>query len=84
MSVKIRSDDEIDEYNQQIFDQEKRSMEVVDGFTIVDLIKTSIEALMNMKAEDSRDPTSEKANNRYQFTPPRDIDEPSLEIDLPA
>ena len=52
LSVKIRSDDEIDDYNKDIFDDEKKEMATVNGYTLIDLIKTSIEELMNMKMDD--------------------------------
>jgi hypothetical protein len=52
LSVKIRSDDEIDNYTEEQFREEKRQMRNVDGFTLVDYIKSSIEILMNMKIED--------------------------------
>ena len=43
LSVKIRSDDEIDNYNEQMYQKEKESMQKVDGYTLVDLVKSSIE-----------------------------------------
>jgi len=47
--VKIRSDEEIDNYTEEQFRQEKESMREVDGFTLIDYIKSSVEILMNMK-----------------------------------
>jgi hypothetical protein len=52
LSVKIRSDDEIDNYNEDFFKEEKRQLRDLDGFTLIDYIKTSIEVLMNMKVEE--------------------------------
>ena len=52
LSVKIRSDDEIDNYNEEFFKDEKRQLKDLDGFTLIDYIKTSIEILMNMKVEE--------------------------------
>jgi hypothetical protein len=52
LSVKIRSDDEIDNYTEEQFKIEKKQMRDIDGFTLIDEIKTCIEALMNMKIED--------------------------------
>ena len=52
LSVKIRSDDEIDNYNEDFFKEEKRQLRDVDGFTLIDYIKGSIEMLMNMKVEE--------------------------------
>jgi len=52
LSVKIRSDEEIDNYNEEFFKEEKKLMADVDGFALIDLIKSSIEVLMNMKVEE--------------------------------
>ena len=52
LSVKIRSDEEIDEYNKDVFDKEKRELKDVDGYQLIDYIKSSIEVLMNMKMEE--------------------------------
>jgi hypothetical protein len=53
LSVKIRSDDEIDAYNETLFKAEKLEMKGIDGFALVDMIKNAIEVLMNMKADQS-------------------------------
>jgi hypothetical protein len=53
LSVKIRSDDEIDAYNETFFKTEKLEMKGTDGFALVDMIKNAIEVLMNMKADQS-------------------------------
>eukprot|EP00347_Sterkiella_histriomuscorum_P022329 403330866 len=53
LSVKIRSDDEIDNYNEEMYAVEKQEMMAVDGFTLVDYVKSSIEILMNMKMDDN-------------------------------
>lgn len=52
LSVKIRSDDEIDNYNEALFKREKENLVTVDGFSLIDQIKQSIEILMNMKVEE--------------------------------
>ena len=36
LSVKIRSDDEIDAYNKDQFIREKKELESVDGYTLID------------------------------------------------
>jgi hypothetical protein len=56
LSVKIRSDEEIDGYTEEQFKVEKRQMREVDGFTLIDYIKSSIEILMNMKIEEGNEP----------------------------
>jgi len=75
LSVKIRSDDEIDLYNKDMFMQEQQELAHVDGYTLIDNIKSSIETLMNMKMEESQ----EKINERYG----KDIEEPDIEVELP-
>ena len=55
LSVKIRSDDEIDNYTEEQFKVEKAQMRGVDGFTLIDYIKSSIEILMNMKIDEGND-----------------------------
>lgn len=50
--MKIRSDEEIDGYCEDLFNQEKHQLMDLDGFAIIDSIKTSIEMLMNMKVEE--------------------------------
>ena len=52
LSVKIRSDDEIDNYNEELFKDEKKELREIDGFALIDYIKQSIEVLMNMKVEE--------------------------------
>jgi len=38
-----------------MFEQEKQDLEEVDGFKLIDMIKTSVEMLMNMKIDDGDD-----------------------------
>ena len=57
LSVKIRSDEEIDNYTQEQFQREKEQMQEVDGFTLIDYVKSSIEILMNMKMEEQEEVT---------------------------
>lgn len=39
LSVKIRSDDEIDEYGKDLFMKEKEELKDVDGYKLIDQIK---------------------------------------------
>jgi len=55
LSVKIRSDEEIDLYTEEQFKIEKKQMREVDGFTLIDYIKSSIEILMNMKIDEGNE-----------------------------
>ena len=46
LSVKIRSDDEIDAYNEDLFKLEKVDLVEASGYLLVDMIKDCIEKLM--------------------------------------
>ena len=51
LSVKIRNDEEIDQYNEELFKLEKIELESFDGFQLVDMVKDSIEKLMSMQEQ---------------------------------
>lgn len=51
---------QIDCYNEEILNKERKRLKEVDHFTILDYIKTSIEILMNMKMEESEGIKDEK------------------------
>ena len=55
LSVKIRSNEEIDAYNEDILQEERERLAETSPFTILEYIKTSIEILMNMKMEEHQD-----------------------------
>ena len=74
LSVKIRSDEEIDEYNKDIFEEEKKQLRDVDGYTLIDMIKSSIEELMNMKMEEEEEEARIEA---YQ-----EIEDGNIDVDL--
>lgn len=52
LSVKIRSDHDIDNYDEQAFAQEKEQLGDCDGFALIEMIKNSVELLMHMKDEE--------------------------------
>jgi hypothetical protein len=54
LSVKIRSNEEIDNYNEEKLVTERTKLQQVSPFMILEYIKTSIEILMNMKMEDAQ------------------------------
>jgi len=83
LSVKIRSDEEIDEYNKDLFDKEKDELAGVDGYDLIDYIKSSIEVLMNMKMEET-DQTNYEDEDRYKRGKYSDIDEPDIDVKLPS
>jgi hypothetical protein len=85
LSVKIRSDEEIDDYNKDLFEKEKEELVGVDGYDLIDYIKSSIEVLMNMKMEETDQTDFEKEqNNRYKRSKYSDIDEPDIDVKLPS
>lgn len=96
LSVKIRSDEEIENYNKETFGHEKQELKDVDGYLLIDYIKQSIEMLMNMKMEESQkmktqnfDPPSRHKSkfgdtkNTKNARRYRDIDEPEINIKMP-
>jgi len=46
LSVKIRSDEEINDYNEDLFKLEKFDLIEKSGFDLVDMIKECVEKLM--------------------------------------
>ena len=46
LSVKIRDDTEIEDYNASMYRKEKLELEPINGFELIDMIKESIEKLM--------------------------------------
>jgi hypothetical protein len=95
LSVKIRSDEDIDNYNENIFKAEKKELANHDGFSLIDQIKQSIEMLMNMKVEEqdelehpelfsggnSIEPTSDRPRS-YHFSGKRRIDNSTIVVEL--
>ena len=77
LSVKIRSDEEIDDYNKDLFEKEKGELKDIDGYELIDFIKSSIEVLMNMKMDES------ETEERYKRSKFSDIDEPDIDVKLP-
>ena len=56
----MRSDDEIDNYNDKQFKDEKKALEQTPSLTVVDYIRSSIEILMNLKVEDHQEEKERK------------------------
>lgn len=83
LSVKIRSDDEIDNYNKDMFLLEKEQHADTDGYALIDMIKSSVEALMNMKMDDTQvDEAHHQSKDRYNDVNHVDgLD--SIDVDLP-
>ena len=61
LSIKIRSDEEISEYNKDLYQLEKDSMDGIDGYNIIDMVKKTIEQLMAMR-HDTLGSNIDKAN----------------------
>ena len=52
LSVKVRNDLDIDNYDEQAFLKEKEYFGDCDGFALIEMIKNSVEILMRMKDEE--------------------------------
>lgn len=66
LSVKIRSDEEIENYNKDTFEKEKTDLNDIDGFVLIDYIKQSIEMLMNMKMEETQQQPEPKSKIKFE------------------
>ncbi len=52
LSVKIRSNEEIDNYSEELLSKERGKLKDCEAGTLIEYIKTSIEILMNMRLEE--------------------------------
>ena len=50
--MKVRSNEEINKYNDDMFEQEKAKLRQVDPHTVIEYIRSSVEILMNLKQEE--------------------------------
>ena len=63
LAIKIRSTDELDQITDKVLEDEKRKLEKVSGFQVLEYVRTSIEIIMNLKIED----LEKEFNNRNLF-----------------
>ena len=63
LAIKIRSTDELDQITDKVLEEEKRKLEKVSGFQVLEYVRTSIEIIMNLKIED----LEKEFNNRNLF-----------------
>jgi hypothetical protein len=54
LSVKIRSNDEIDNYTEDMLIKERRRLRRASPIILVEYIQTSIEILMQLKSDEAR------------------------------
>ena len=73
LSVKIRSNEEIDAYNEKVLQEERERLQDTSPFTILEYIKTSIEILMNMKMEEHQD-QMQAAKSKKKGSKPQGLD----------
>ena len=52
LAIKIRSTEELDNFTEEILEEEKIRLESATGFSVLEYIRTSIEIIMNLKVED--------------------------------
>lgn len=64
LNVKVRSNEEINNYDESMFEKEKQKLREVNSHTILDYIKSSIEILMNLKSEEQNNKLSKKAKQK--------------------
>jgi hypothetical protein len=77
LNVKVRSNDEINNYDEGMFEKEKAKLREVDPHTVLDYIKSSIEILMNLKSEEhtvnKRKKKSKSKDRKLAFNEDSDI-----------
>lgn len=62
LSVKIRDDTEIEDYSASMYRKEKKELDPVNGFELIDMIKESIEKLMQMHEQQNAEFTEEEGS----------------------
>ena len=55
LQVKIRSDEEIECYDEQVFKREKEELKASSGFDIIEMVKACIEQLMNLNDSEAQE-----------------------------
>ena len=63
LAIKIRSTEELDKITDDILEEEKKKLDQVSGFQVLEYIRTSIEIIMNLKIED----LEKEFHNRNRF-----------------
>jgi hypothetical protein len=64
LNVKVRSNEEITNYDETTFDKEKAKLREIQSHTVLDYIRSSIEILMNLKTEDQDNKKKDKKKSR--------------------
>lgn len=54
LNVKVRSNEEISNYDESVFEKEKDKLRELSPHTVLDYIKSSVEILMNIKSEERK------------------------------
>ena len=73
LSVKIRSDEEIEAYNNEMFQLEKMELCKNDGFEIVDMLKECIESLMKMRELNEAESSISYTDNSMRETSTKNV-----------
>ena len=63
LAIKIRSTEELDKITDDILEEEKKKLDQVSAFQVLEYIRTSIEIIMNLKIED----LEKEFHNRNRF-----------------
>ena len=81
LDVKVRTNDEVNSiiltsmqiaaFNEEKYEEEKKSLKAADPFAIIDYIRSSVEVLMNLKVEeDQKSPTGESSAQKSEVQNP--------------
>lgn len=61
LKVKVRSSEDIEKYNSTQMEMEKKELKGTTGHSLVDLIRSNVEILLNIKSEDESFSENEKS-----------------------
>ena len=62
--MKIRDDTEIEDYSASMYRKEKKELDPVNGFELIDMIKESIEKLMQMHEQQNAEFAEEEGSQQ--------------------
>lgn len=61
LKVKVRSSEDIEKYDSSQMDDEKKELKDTPGLTLVDLVKSNVEILLNIKSDEESFSENEKS-----------------------
>ena len=80
LNVKVRSTEDIENYNEDKLEEERENLEETDPLIIIEYIKTSIEILLNIKEEEQQaqllhQKTAVDESMKSEKEPPQDYEQ---------